>query len=122
MADNRARTEALTFLLPLAVALPAKLEFRFTLAQRAFWAAAILALPAALIVRRLAAARGPDALPGDLRTPFNCRSRTSILSFMLMTCFSCRTDRSDAEFVVIVFVCGFGQSTLDPLNGGRSLN
>jgi len=56
MADNRARAAALTFLLPFARALRAKLEFRFTLAQRAFWAAAILALPAALIVFLLVAA------------------------------------------------------------------
>jgi hypothetical protein len=56
IADNRARTAALTFLLPFALARPAKLEFRFTLAQRAFWAAAILALPAALIVFLLVAA------------------------------------------------------------------
>ena len=122
IADNRARAAALTFLLPFAFALPAKLEFRFTLAQRALWAAAILALPAALIVFLLVAVRGADAMPGVLRMPFNRRSRSSILSFMLMTCFSCRTDRSDAEFVVIVFVRGFGQSTPDPLNGGRSLN
>ncbi len=56
IADNRARAAALTVLLPLAAALPPQGEFRLTLAQRAFWAAAILALPAALIVFLLVAA------------------------------------------------------------------
>ncbi len=119
---NRARPAALIILTGLADGLTTAMAVPLTLAQRARWAAAILALAAALIVRLRPGAGAAEAAFGAFQMLFNSFARTSIFSLMARACFNCCTDRSDAELVLIVFLYGFGQLKSSHLNTGLKLD
>src|SRR6266851_2946597 len=111
---NRARPAALIILTGLAAGLTAAIVVPRTLAQRSLWAAAILALAAALIVRLLRGAEAAAAAFGAFQMLLNSFARTSIFSLMAKACLNCCTDRSDTEFVVIVLVYGLGLLKVKP--------